>query len=1137
MTASNFAFLESEFPALAEAAKRAENYAQSDARSACVSARFALEQAVQWLYENDQRLELPYDTNLGALLHSPSFQQVAPRMIFQKARAIQKAGNLAAHSRQPIRQWDALQAVKELFHLLYWLARTYHRQPLETVEDFDADLIPSATTAPRPPSEAEQEAIAARLNTQGKELAEREKQVGALEAELLALRAKVAEARERNEERSDNHDYAEAETRVYLIDLSLKRAGWTLDQARDREYEVRGMPGKSGIGKVDYVLWGADGKPLAVVEAKRTTAEPEAGKQQAKLYADCLEAMHGQRPVIYYSNGYKTHIWDDQFYPPRPVWGFHTREELVLMIQRRTSRLPLKTAPINEEIVDRYYQKRAIRALSESFSEKQRKGLLVMATGTGKTRTAVALVDVLQRCNWAKRVLFLADRVSLVRQAVNAFKQHLPSSNPVNLVTEKETDGRVYVCTYPTMMGLIDETKEGIARFGPGFFDLVIIDEAHRSVYQKYKGIFAYFDSLLLGLTATPRDQIDKNTYELFDLESGVPTDAYELDQGVRDGFLVPAKATQVDLKFPRDGIHYDDLSPEEQTEWESLDWGDRGDGEQAPRQVDAAAINRWLFNKPTVDEVLRILMEEGHKVEGGDRLAKTIIFAKGHHHAEFIQERFDFNYPHLKGSFARVIDNQVKYAQSLIDDFSMKEKDPHIAISVDMLDTGIDIPEVANLVFFKPVYSKIKFWQMIGRGTRLCENLFGPGFHKADFRIFDFCFNFAFFKENPEGLGGGNPEPLGKRLFKHRLHLIDALSQTGGPLAGADELTTELAEQLRQEVAAMPTENFLVRMHLEAVERYQKPENWKNLGPEDIHTLATELAGLPAALPPEKLESKLFDLLCLRMQLALVEGNASIFESGRKQVVELAMELEAKATIPSVRQQLAYIQAIQTVEFWEGIGLPQLEELRKRLRELAPLLDKGKLNIVFTNFADEVVSVSEVEAMAAPRMTSVQYEKKVQEYLRQHLDHVAVQKLRLNEPLTQTDLGSLETVLAELGAEEGPILLKTLMVQKESPNLAYFVRKLVGLDRAAAQKLFAKFLSDRTLTSKQIRFIEMIVEQLTVRGVMESSSLYEPPFSNLHDEGPDSLFAGKGEVVDGVFSVIEGISQSLGTDTKAGKV
>ncbi len=506
------------------------------------------------------------------------------------------------------------------------------------------------------------------------------------------------------------------------------------------------MPNGDGRGFVDYVLWGDDGIPLALVEAKRTRRDPRAGQQQAKLYADCLEAQFGRRPVIFYTNGYEHWLWDDAHYPPRRVSGFYKKAELELLVQRRTTRKPIATTPISPVIVERYYQTRAIRRIAESFErDRQRKALLVMATGSGKTRTVIALADLLMRANWAKRILFLADRVALVRQASNAFKAFLPDASPVNLLDDPTGDGRVFVSTYPTMMGLIDEAADGQRRFGPGHFDLVVIDEAHRSVFAKYRGIFDYFDSLLVGLTATPKDEIDKNTYSLFDLETGVPTDAYSLEEAVRDGFLVPPEAVSVPLKFQREGIKYDELSDEEKDAYDALEWED-----DPPDVVAAAAVNSWLFNVDTVDKVLAHVMERGIKVAGGDRLGKTIIFAKNQAHADFIAERFDANYPHYRGEFARTITYRTEYAQSLIDAFSAKDKAPHLAISVDMLDTGIDIPEIVNLVFFKLVRSKTKFWQMLGRGTRLCPDLFGPGDDKTKFRLFDYCGNLEYFSQDP---------------------------------------------------------------------------------------------------------------------------------------------------------------------------------------------------------------------------------------------------------------------------------------------------------------------------------------------------------------------------------------------------
>ena len=1113
---ANFAFLKQEFPHAAESASHAERHVYGDPRASCFHARHALERLVKRVYKVEKALSPPKVTNLDNYLSEPAFRALVPEVVWRKAEYIRQAGNVAVHGNKTPTPEHALNIVRELAHVLYWAGRTYLRKGAESLhgKTFDESLVPTTEPGAAPASVEELGALKRRLDAT--EDARKE-----VEGELEALRERLAAIKAENEAVPETRDWNENETRRLIIDLALQRAGWPLDQERDREYEVTGMPNVSGIGHADYVLWGDDGRPLAVVEAKKTTVDAAKGRQQAKLYADCLEAMHGQRPVIYYTNGYETYLWDDRAYAPRAVAGFHKKDELASLLHRHTHREPLDVTRVRDAIVERYYQKRAIRSIGEQFGQARRKALLVMATGSGKTRVAIALVDLLQRAGWVKRALFLADRVSLVNQAVGAFKAHLPESSPVNLVTEKDKTGRVYVCTYPTMMGLIDETTGTEARFGVGHFDLVTIDEAHRSVYQKYGAIFRYFDSLLVGLTATPRDQVDRNTYELFELKPGVPTDAYELETAVADGFLVPSGVQRVDLRFPRDGIDYDSLSEEEQAQWEGLDWGDDEDGGGLPERVNAAAINSWLFNSDTVDKVLQHLMEHGHRVDGGDRLAKTIVFARNHEHATFIEERFNHHYPRHAGHFARVIDHYATYPQSLLDDFAQKDKAPHIAISVDMLDTGIDIPEVANLVFFKPVYSRIKFCQMIGRGTRLCPALFGPGEDKHDFRVFDFCFNFDFFREQPEGIEDRGVAPLGARLFRARVQLLTVVQATrdldpGETLAGA------LTNELHGQVAAMNRENFIVRMQLEAVERFRQRASWERLTAPDVEVLHKEVAGLPSEVETDDIESRLFDLTALKMQLALAEGDAGTLERHRRRVVEIAMLLEEKSTIPAVAAQLAYLASVQENAFWEGVGLDGLEELRLRLRGLVPFLDKKTRKVVYTDFRDEITAVREDAAVYLPKMSGVQYEKKVQEYLKNHLDHLVIHRLRTNQPLTAADLRGLEQALVEIGEDDGQTLLTGLLARHDAPSLAHFVRSMVGMDRAAAQQAFSEFLSNRSLTTSQIRFIEMVIEQLTARGVMEPSALYEAPFSSVHAGGPEALFAGKGKVIEGIFQKLK---------------
>ncbi len=1108
---ANFAFLKNEFPNVAEGAGYAEQHVYGDPRASCFHARHALETLVKRIYKIDKRLSVPPVQNLDGYLTSPEFREIVGETVWQKAEFVRRAGNGAVHARKMPSAEKALAVVEEFFHVAYWAGRTYLRHGADQLQGkvYDASLLQKMSLVASPASIEQLEA----LQKARDEAEEARKET---EEELAKLRARLEEIIAANADVPDTHDWSEAKTRERIIDLDLRRAGWLLEDDRDREYQVTGMPNNEGVGYVDYVLWGDDGKPLAVVEAKRTTKDAKTGQQQAKLYADCLEKMHGQRPIIFYTNGYTTYLWDDEMYPERKVAGFYTRKELAILIHRRQARQPLLAENVKQEIAGRYYQKRAIGSISEHFEARHRKALLVMATGTGKTRTAIALVDLLQRCGWVKRALFLADRISLVNQAANAFKAHLPESSPVNLVTEKDETGRVYVSTYPTMMGLIDDTKGDEARFGVGYFDLIIIDEAHRSVYQKYGAIFEYFDSLLVGLTATPREQVDKNTYKLFGLPPGDPTDAYELDTAVRDGFLVPPSVIQVDLKFPREGIDYDSLSEAEQDEWESLDWGESSDSGALPTRVNASAINSWLFNTDTVDKALQYLMEHGAKVDGGDRLGKTILFARNHDHAVFIERRFNHHYPHHAGKFARVIDNYAPYAQSLLEDFSVKEKDPHLAVSVDMLDTGVDIPEVLNLVFFKPVYSKIKFWQMIGRGTRLCQDLFGPGFDKTEFRIFDFCFNFDFFNENPDGVEGKAAPSVGARIFCERVALLGHLQEDPADESGA-ALRESIATELHAQVQAMNADNFIVRMKRETVDRFRERGAWEQVSEADRTRLAEEVAGLPTELEQDKIESRLFDLLLLRMQVAMLENNRAGFEKGRLRVIEIASVLEA-IDVPAVQAERPLLAEIQTGEFWEGITLGILEHVRVHLRGLLPLVDKASRTVVYTDFEDEIVGVRHDADISLPKMTGVQYEKRVMKFLEDHKNDLVIQKLRRNQPLTQTDLETLQATLVQIGEEDGAGLLEGLLARKEAPSLVHFIRSLVGFDRQVATQMFAEFLSDKSLSTQQIRFIEMVIEQLTARGVMEAGALYERPFTDLDVGGPEDLFRGKDNVIEGIF-------------------
>ena len=1144
---SQFAFLETEFARFYRTAAKAEQFALSDPRGTCFHARVTLEGIVKWLYRADRSLRPPYQDSLSALIHEASFRDLVGRGIFTKAKIVKDLGNKAAHDGKGPNAQQAVTAVSELFQVCYWLARTYGRDTkLSSGMQFDPSklekvLTISASTVQQ--IKAQRERLDRQTEELERERAERlkdEEGRKALEAELERLRREVAAAKKENQAQPDAHDYNEAETRDRFIDLLLSEAGWPLDQERDREYPVTGMPSQSGEGFVDYVLWGDDGKPLALVEAKRTKKDARAGQQQAKLYADCLEAKFGRRPVIFFTNGYEHWLWDDVVYPPRQMQGFLKQAELALLIQRRGTRKSLDAVPIDETIVERYYQTRAIRRVGESFEkDRLRKALLVMATGSGKTRTVIALVDQLMRANWVKRVLFLADRVALVRQAHNAFKAHLSSAASANLLQKHDAKlndhraARICISTYPTMMRLIEQMEDGAREYGVGHFDLVIIDEAHRSVYRKYRAIFDYYDSLLVGLTATPKDQVDRDTYALFELERGVPTDAYDLDEAVKDGYLVPPEAISVPLKFTRDGISYDQLSDEEKEEWDAIEWDE--EGLETPDRVEASQINKWLFNQDTVDKVLEQLMRDGLKVEDGEKLGKSIVFAKNSLHAQFIAQRFDANYPHLKGQFARVIDYKVDYAQSLIDDFSDPKKLPQIAISVDMMDTGIDVPEVLNLSFFKIVRSKTKFWQMIGRGTRLCADIFGPGEHKTSFRVFDYCQNFEFFGENPEAKDAPVPPSLGEKLFVARLDLIGAIEgeqptikDAPKPSGLAEELApytpengdeadqvrdvpslrSALVQRLFEEVSQMTLDNFIVRPKRRHVEKFQDRSAWAALDQAARIELAEHVAGLPSAMKDDEIEARQFDYLMLLAQLSLLRGDTA-FETYRRSIRTIADKLEGLNNVPMVAKEMALIQELLTDEYWVDVTVPMLEAVRRKLRLLVKLIDPKSRKPVYTNFEDEIGPGRTVMLPEVGTGTDkFRFMQKVRHFLQAEKDHIALQKVRRDEQLTSQDLEELERMFREAGVGE-PEEIERL---KGEGGLGLFIRSVVGLDREAAKRALGRFANQEGLTANQTEFVNLLLDHLTERGYIDPNLLYESPYTDLDDQGVSGLF-GPGEV------------------------
>ncbi len=1145
---SNFNFLQKEFPHIFKEAVSAEKHTFTEPRFSAILSRTALEKALHWLYENDVDLEFPYDTKLAALLHHQNFKDILKPSMFRELDVIRLTGNNAAHGKK-VTQYEALQAIKNLFRFLSFLS-IYYSEENPQIPAFNEKIIHYGEAGEEKvlllKKKAEKlQAALDQAKNEAKELREKAKYDVSFRELLLVNEAEV---KYRKEDRKTKVDpdvvipplTSEAETRKQLIDLLLKEAGWDdLKQGKDLEFEVRGMPlttNPSGIGYVDYVLWGKNGLPLAVVEAKKTMHSAAKGKHQAFLYADCLQRQFGQRPIIFYSNGFETYLWDDAFYPEREIQGFYTQDELQLLVDRRESRQDLRDFTVNTKIAGRPYQLEAIQRVAESFvttkngklAGKSRKSLLVMATGSGKTRTAAAIVDMLTKSNWAKRVLFLADRNALVTQAKNAFKEHLPHLSAVDLTKEKEDTGtRLVFSTYPTIMNKIDSLKSTDGRFyGVGHFDLVIIDEAHRSVYQKYSSIFDYFDSLLIGLTATPKKDIDRNTYSLFEIEDDNPTFSYELDQAVNDKFLVPPKAIEVPIKFPLEGVKYKELSEKDKVQYEEL-FGDPTTGEVQIEEIDHGKLNTWLFNANTVDKVLAHLMENGVKVGGGDKLGKSIIFAKNHKHAAFIEKRFNKNYPEYGGSFLRVIDNYADKAQDLLEKFceDKEEMEPQIAVSVDMMDTGVDAPRVVNLIFFKRVRSYAKYWQMIGRGTRLRENLFGPDKDKSHFVIFDFCANFDFFDEFPDGITSSGAKALSQQIFEAKLDLIMALREKKDTTEEEDNLMLNFTNNIHKIIDGLNEERYIVRNSWRTVKEFKDRKRWENLDKGDINDIKTHLSKLPSYKDDEDELAKRFDLLVLNLHLALLSGNNSQ-EQYVQRIFDIGSQLEQKRNIPAVAAKIMTVRAVQEPEFWRDISLVRLEKVREDLRSLIQFLDKTRLEPVYSDFEDFVDEAEIKERDIMPSYTKMKsYRDRVETFIRKNRHQLVIDKLYKNIPITERELQQLELFLSNeaLGTSE------ELKRQVNGEPLGKFVRKVIGLDIKVANMLFSDLIQDENLNANQITFINKIIEYLNQNGTLDKKLLSSSVLVQTYERGILDLFKGENDRIGKIISIVDRVNENAG--------
>ena len=1064
--------------------------------------------ALEWLMKNMLKIKgvtVDARATLNDMLRLPATDAFVNRdyKFREDIYLVKKIGNAASHDgAEPVNRVKAFRCLRALYNVVAGFMGRW--DAVKEIPPFDATLIssPSAPVAlvKSPEPKVEMEVV----NSVRKESLD-DPQPVLLPRESLA---------------------SEAVTRRYLIDYMLMEAGWEVLEEKGKvlggkaciEVEVDGMPTVSGKGYADYVLFSRGGKPLAVIEAKATNHAVTEGRHQATLYADCLEKRYGVRPVIYYTNGFTTKVIDGMGYPDRDVISFHAMDDLERLIQKR-GRAEIKDVTIKEEITDRPYQQTAIKRIVEWFNAKHRRGLLVLATGTGKTRVSISLCDILMRNDWVKTVLFLADRTALVGQAHRAYEALLPSVSMSVLSEEKAPDmqARILFSTYQTMINYLDREDK---TFSVGRFDLIIIDEAHRSVFGRYGAIFNYFDSLLIGLTATPRDEIDRNTYDLLQLDNGMPNYSYDIDEAVRDGYLCPYKTLQYHSKIMERGAKWDEMSKEDREEAERLmdyekSLAGLGPDDEYHRDILPQEIFKYLFNIDTVDKVLMELMEKGLKVKSGEEIGKTIIFAMNHSHAELIVERFRTLYPEKDPNYCQLIDNYVNKAHGLILDFEQMDKYPQIAVSVDMLDTGVDVPSVLNLVFFKCVRSKIKFMQMIGRGTRLCPKVFGDT-DKKEFYIFDWCNNFEYFSVHSDGANPVAVKSLTERLFALRLDIAAALQSAEHQEREVDHcLHDELKAILHTQVNQLSRARIDVRAHLQTIEPYREQEAWACLSDLDVAKLKGIAHLLPR--PKENEAAKKFDVLMLYLQLEAVDSTVKA-DNSRASVIKIAQLLEKKATIPAVRERMETIKEVQTAGFWERRTLDSLERVRKELRELVHVLAESRDERRFVINIEDAISS---DAVAAPVTLKATYHDRVIDYLAKHTDNEVLRKIQNFEQLTTADVNELQRIFwEELGTRTE--FDEATNGKKYNHNVAAFIRVIQGVDRQKALALYTRFIKDGNLTGEQEQYLKEILNYLSENGDLQMSDFMEYPLNrNRWRDVFGEYFVGLKDFVNELHNVI----------------
>ncbi len=1108
----NFEFLRSKHSALAELGGFAEAYVYSDTLSALVKLRTFTEQVVDLIYDC-YRLPRPYSDNINDLLNETSFRTAVPPVIQDKLHILRKAGNRAAHhdARHPApTSHQALVNLLDGFDIASWVHLQLDNGPKSAIPKYNPPMPPATQNAAlekeRKEAQAKLAAREAQLQKLLEDLEAERKKREATEQLFAATKEELDQYLSQGQQAVNVLQFNEQTTRWRLIDEQLIEAGWDVGPRGKNTEEVRQevqlftMPTESGDGRADYVLYGDDGKPLAVIEAKRTAKDPRIGAEQARIYAQCLEKETGQRPVAFYTNGVDIFLWDDaQGYTPRKVYGYYSKDSLEYLLHQRKNKTPLATIPPNLTIAGRMYQLEAIKRVSERFEDKFRRALLVQATGTGKTRVAISLSELLMRAGWAKRILFLCDRRELRKQADKAFKEHLPGEPRVvvNNTTSSDRDKRIYLATYPAMM-------KCFRTFDVGFFDLIIADESHRSIYKKFRELFTYFDALQVGLTATPVKFIDRDTYKIFQCEHNDPTANYSYKEAIESTppWLVNFRVREFQSQFRKDGFKYSQMTADQREQLEDQDEN------AASIDFDPNELDRDVFNKDTTRKIWRTLMNEGIREATGSHVGKTIVFARSHRHAEHLVTVFREMYPSLGGRFCYIIDNQEVRADQLIDDFKVEDNEPVIAISIDMLDTGIDVPEIVNLVFAKPVRSFVKFWQMIGRGTRLCEDLFGPGKDKTEFLIFDHGRNFWFFEEVYKEKQPTAQKSLGQRIFEARVAVAEAaIDKMNEPVF---QSTVDL---LKGDIDAVRASKAIdVRdkwKEMELLANRERIAQFDAAVKADLRSIAAPLMMWRDIRGEE--DAYRFDLLITRLEEAALKQSPAVIDL--KAAVEAEVARLMKNQNP-VKAKAAAILAVESKEFWQNITVPKLENMRRELRGIM----KFQASTRTTRVAPRVYDVTDGEIEGVDYTTTlegldlVEYRQRVERIIRDHFANDPVlQRIRAGKRVPDEELETLASLVLRVDDKAN---VKRLVQRDQKQSLLDVLRGLVGLDAEAVNAAFTNFVHKYPhMSAQQLRFLQVLKNHIAQNGGIEIDRLYDVPFTIIHAEGIEGVFTDKKQV------------------------